>query len=90
MNIAISLILSISIYFALHSTVKEFTIHVKEDYTITQKRIMLRGAVTISSAPPSSGSKLLLGGAMIASSATDQLAKKEQLLNISHSYFLTC
>ena len=78
MNIATSMILSISIYFALHSTVKEYTIHVKEGYTITQKRIVLRGATTISCAPLSSGSKLLLGGAMIESTATDQLAKKEQ------------
>jgi hypothetical protein len=48
----------------------------KEGYTITQKRIVLRGAVTISYAPLSSGSKLLLGGAMIESSATDAAGKK--------------
>jgi hypothetical protein len=70
------MMLSMSIYFALHSTVKEHTIHMKEGYTITQKRIVLRGAITISRAPVSSGSKLLLGGAMIESSATDAAGKK--------------
>jgi hypothetical protein len=65
-----------SIYFGLHSTVKEHTIHMKEGYTITRKRIVLRGAVTISCAPLSSGSRLLLGGAMIESSATDAAGKK--------------